>query len=209
MSLCKSYLLRAALLGLAGGLLACGSPSGFLGAEPTLSGQIEGWNRGPDFVLQASIVSAPATTAALTSAPIDAAGNFSITLPGVAALSPYLSPQHVDASQPIPGCTGTNIQISPQDFSSAVLVLKAVNATTKLSVTHGKKMPESVNVVYVYTDQPLTETGSLTCMFSATPIQETFDIHFGAGWNRQISTVGSSITVNTGPLPDGVVWMAQ
>lgn len=102
-----------------------------------------------------------------------------------------------------------NIQISPQDLSLAVLLLKSVNAKIKLFVNYGKNMPESVNVVYVYTDQPLTETGSLTCMFSTTPMQETFDIHFGVGWNRQISTVGSAITVNTGPLPEGVQWLAQ
>lgn len=47
------------------------------------------------------------------------------------------------------------------------------------------------------------------CTFSTTSITEIIDIHFGVGWNREISTVGSTINVNTGPVPDGVVWTAQ
>ena len=135
-------------------------------------------------------------------------GNFSITLPGRPALTPYLTPQHVDASQPIPGCSGSNVQISPQDFSTLALQLKAVSGTTKLSVT-GSKTPNIVNVGYVYSDVALTETGSVSCMFSTTTIQETIDIHFGVGWNREWSSNRHDHHRLFRPLPDGVVWTAQ
>ena len=208
MSVSKSSILSAALLLGCGGLVACGSPAGYLGAEPTLSGQIQGWSRGSDFVLQGNVL-AGTTLMAVATAPIDAMGNFSITLPGAATLTPYLTPQHVDTSQPIPGCSGSNVQISPQDFSTLALQLKAVSGTTKLSVTHGSKTPNVVNVGYIYSDVALTETGSVSCMFSTTTIQETIDIHFGVGWNREWSSTGTTITVSSGPLPDGVVWTAQ
>ena len=184
---------------------ACGSNSS-LGAQPVLTGQIDGWTRGAGFTLQASLITMSASAPPLATAAIDDAGNFSIALPGPSALASYLTPQHFDVNQPTPGCTGTNLQVSPQDFATVVLSLKATSGTLQLPVS--QKVAPSTSIVYVYVDRDLNETGRLDCTFGTLKIQETVDIHFGLGWNAEVNvTQGSSTNATSSPIPSGAKWV--
>lgn len=215
----------SALLTLTLALSACGAGDGSLGDQPTLSGQLDGWNRGTGFTLQVSAVkpTPPFTLTLLASAPIDAAGNFSITLPGSATLTPLLTAQHVDPSQMPAKCT-TNIQISPLDFSGAGAAFTAVSGATTLSVSLGNggtgaAGSPQVSVSFTYIDRDVSETGSLTCSAGTAggANQQTMaDVHFRTGWNREILSLvfdagagTSTANATTGPVPDGVKWTAK
>ncbi len=218
MRLPVSLLVSSALFTLA--LSACGSSDSALGDQPTITGQLDGWNRGTGFTLQASVLKAgaPPLSTVIAGAPIDAAGNFSITLPGSATLTPLLTTQHVDQTQISATCSG-NVQVTPSDFAAAAALFTAVNGTTTLSVTLGNGASGTTSGLqliagYTYVDRDFSETGTLTCNAGGAMQQSTADVHLKAGWNREVlslmlDTAAGMITANTstGPLPDGVKWM--
>lgn len=209
----------SALLGAALAMSACGGNSS-LGDQPTITGQIDGWNRGTGFTLQAKVGDAmkPAASAGLsgplTTAPIDAMGNFSITLPGAAALAPYLVPQHTDPNQPLPGCTGNNLQVNPQDLMTRGLWLYAVSGTTQLFI---KQAVQNTTVAYIYVDRDFNETGSAACPITVNgsvqgQVQEVYDLHFGTGWNSEavaVSSLSGPFTYTSNMIPAGAKWTAQ
>lgn len=208
-----SSLLVSTLLSLA--LTACGSSDSALGDQPTITGQLDGWNRGTGFTLQASVLKTiiPPVTTVIASAPIDAAGNFSITLPGSAILNPLLTTQHSDPSQLPAPCTG-NIQVTPSDFAGTTALFTAVSGTTTLSVSLGSvgNGPQ-ITAAYAYVDRDVSETGTLTCNYSSVMQQSVADVHFKAGWNlellqQNLNTAAGMATssTSTGPLTDGVKW---
>src|SRR5262245_59804374 len=83
----------------------CGSsePRGFVGDPATLSGQIMGYTNGPGYTLEASLYG---LYDPIATAPIDAAGHFSITLPTLAEVRDRIP--RVDALHGTPpGCTGS------------------------------------------------------------------------------------------------------
>ena len=192
------------------GIGACGG-NGSLGDQPVLSGQFQNWDKGAGYTLQATIATSTAMNMTLSSAPIDASGNFSITLPGAAALAPYLQEQHLDPSKPIPGCTSVDLHISPQDVAAAILVLKAVNGSSTLNVDYNDGLAPATNVVtYTYVDRDIDETGNVSCTINTTSFAESINIHFGTGWNAELlSSAGSNITVTSGTVPDSVKWFAR
>lgn len=215
----RNALKGRALLGVALAMSACGGNSS-LGDQPTLTGQIDGWNRGTAFTLQAQVgdVMKPAASAGLsgplTTAPIDAMGNFSITLPGSAALAPYLASQHTDPSQPLPGCTATDLQVNPQDIMTRALWLYAVSGTTQLFL---KQSVQNTVVVYIYVDRDFNEVGSAACpiIVNGKPqgqVQENYNLHFGTGWNSEavdLSSLTGPYTYTSNMIPDGTKWTAQ
>lgn len=215
----RNALKRSALLGATLAISACGSNSS-LGDQPTITGQIDGWNRGTGFTLQARVGDAmkPADSAGLsgplTTAPIDAMGNFSITLPGAAALAPYLVLQHTDPSQPLPGCTADNLQVNPQDIMTRALWLYAVSGTTQLFV---KQNIQNTIVAYIYVDRDFNETGSAACPITVNgsvkgQVQENFNLHFGTGWNSEaveLSSLTGPYTYTSNMIPAGAKWTAQ
>jgi hypothetical protein len=200
-------------------LAACGTSDSALGDQPTLTGQIEGWDRGAGFTLRASVLKtvSPLMTTVIASAPIDAAGNFSITLPGSAVVGPLLTTQHSDPSQLPPGCTG-DLQVNPQDFAGTSALFDAVSGTTTLSVSLSNlgTAPAGgvqISAGFAYADREVSETGTLTCSFSGFTQQSTADAHLKAGWNREVLQLTmnaaakmATSSVSTGPLPDGVKW---
>jgi hypothetical protein len=210
----------SALLGAALAMSACGSSSSnsSLGDQPTITGQIDGWNRGTGFTLQAQVGDAmkPAASAGLSgplaTAPIDAMGNFSITLPGAAALTPYLAPLHTDPSQPLPGCTANNLQVDPQDIMTRGLWLYAVSGTTQLFI---KQTVQTTIAAYIYVDRDFNETGSAACPITVNgmvkgQIQETYDLHYGTGWNIEtVNLTTSAYTFASGMVPAGAKWTIQ
>lgn len=214
----SSFLLLSAFMTLK--LTACGSSDSALGDQPTLTGQLDGWNRGTGFTLQVSVLraSSPPLSTVIASAPIDAAGNFSITLPGSATLTPLLTAQHVDQTQMLASCSG-NVQVTPSDFAAAAAFFTAVNGTSALSVTLGNGVSGNTSGLqiiagYTYVDRDFSEVGTLACNASGAMQQSTADVHLKTGWNREVlslmlDTAAGMITssTSTGPLPDGVKWM--
>ncbi len=215
----QNALKGSALLGAALAMSACGSNSS-LGDQPTITGQISGWNRGTGFTLQAQVGDAmkPAASAGLSgplaTAPIDAMGNFSITLPGSAALAPYLAPQHTDPSQPLPGCTADNLQVNPQDIMTRALWLYAVSGTTQLFL---KQSAQTTIVAYIYVDRDFNETGNAACPITVNgmvqgQVQENFNLHFGTGWNSEavdLSSLTGPYTYTSNMIPADAKWTAQ
>lgn len=159
MSSLTGILRNITLLAVTVGHAACGS-DGALGDQPVLTGQINAWSRGEGYIFQASLSSA--SPVALASAPIDATGNFSITLPGATALAPNLTQGHFDPHQPTPSCTGKSLQINPQDFATTGLVLQAVSGSIKLTLNQGSTSAPTTRVSYVYVDHDVTETGGMS-----------------------------------------------
>jgi len=205
---------------LTAGLGACGD-SGNLGDQPVLSGQISGWSRGTGFTLQAlgTTTSNPPAVNVIASAPIDEAGNFSITLPGGGALGPYLRQQHIDPTTELPANCTANVQLNPTDLSSVNLSLTATSGTTKLEVDQSSEISLAgvTFVLYTYVDRDADESGTVDC--TATPptnkaIKQQFDVHLRTGWNRVIvANTLDATAVNSksyvGPVPDGVKWIAK
>lgn len=204
---------------LAAGLGACGD-SGNLGDQPVLNGQISGWSRGTGFTLQAlgTTTSDPPAVNVIASAPIDEAGNFSITLPGSSALGPYLRQQHVDSSTDLPANCTANVQINPTDLSSVNLSLSATSGTTKLEVAQSSEFNLTAfsAVVYTYVDRDADQSGTGNCT-AAPPnpaVRLQFDVQLRTGWNRVIAANtfdGTTLTTKSyvGPVPDGVKWFAK
>jgi hypothetical protein len=204
-------------------LSACGSGDGSLGDSPTFSGQIDSYTQGAGFTLQAII---PTTTSPFTKiiamAPIDASGNFSITLPGSATVTPYLFQQHYDGSTPpIKGCTAT-LMISPADFATTTVQFKAVNGNTTLTVTRsnggaGTTASPGIGINYIYSDRELSENGQEACPANTLgTAAETINVaaHYKTGWNTiVISSVGDSnqqtLSESTGSEPGGMKWIAK
>jgi hypothetical protein len=199
------------------GLAACGG--GSLGDQPTLTGQIDAWNKGSGYTLQAFFLGGTSSSAPIATAPIDASGNFSIVLPGSAIVTPLLKVQHVDPSQLPSACSGS-VQIDPQDFGSGSLSLKAVSGTSTLSVSHTASADTSLtsSVLYSYVDRDVSESGEITCKASAMSSASTktsINAHLRTGWNRVVLEVLSvasdltSIKEYDGAPPDGVKWIAR
>lgn len=213
----------ATLVILGGGLAACGG-SISLGGQPTITGQLEGWNRGAGFTLQANVLKTftPPEVALIASAPIDAAGNFSITLPGAATVTPFLMTTRADPSQIGTDCMG-DLKVEPVEYAGTGAMFSAVSGATRLSVSLSNGVApgpnaEQVLVGFAYFDRDLTETGSLTCTTTGTggatrQVQSSGNASFKVGWNHEIVALKndasgqvSSLAVSTGLLPAGLKW---
>ena len=202
----QSYLRAVVGCGLALSLVtssACGRHTGSLGEPPVLSGQIDGWNKGTGFTLEAYVTGKGSSPSELASAAIDASGKFSITLPNAAAVAPYLYAQHIDSNQADGSCKWTNHQSSSADFANALVDLRAVSGSTTFSVAQTVTSPVSGVVVYVYMDHDLTESGQQTCMFGTATTQYGVDLSFASGWNHVtvLEMSSSSHETNCGADP--------
>lgn len=219
----SSYLLTLATqVILGGGLTACGGNSS-LGDQPTITGQLEGWNRGAGFTLQANVIktASPPELALIASAPIDAAGNFSITLPGSATLAPFLMTRRADPSEIGTDCMG-DLKVEPSEYAGTGAIFSAVSGATRLTVSLGNEATtapnaEQTQVTFAYLDRDLSQTGSVTCNAATTsgtrPFKSSANASFKVGWNHEIvilkndsSGALSSLDVATGPLPAGLKW---
>jgi hypothetical protein len=194
------------------GIAACGAATP-LGEQPTLSGQIEGWNKGAGYMLKATADDGDEVT--LGAAPIDEAGNFSITLAGEETLSGHLIPMMLNSTMngSTPTCSG-NINLSPSSFSSATAQFNAVNGNTQIEIAHqlsGAIVGPRDTASYIYVDTDVDETGSVDCKNGSSQATASYNVHLKKGWNRLIQIYhsdGVTLDVNfhTGDLPDGMTW---
>lgn len=184
-----------------------GNGAGALGEQPRLTGQISGWNKGGGYTLQA-MLGTPGVS--LTSAPIDASGNFSIVLPIGALATPFLKLERFYAGSSV-GCQGAATS-TPTDYNDALLTLSAVNGGTTLTVSQGVEMGlKATGIAYLYVDRQVDQTGSIECPGQG---KTTYDVHYQRGWNRYLSTIdltsgALSTTYYTGAAPAGATWLAN
>ena len=208
-------LLGSGLLFIMMGIAACGGgsaggpgggDSSALGVQPTLAGQISGWTRGAQ-TLRLGIDKQFAT---LMSAPIDAAGNFSVVLPSNGLLIPYYKKEDFSSGSAA-GCQGS-VSATPPIYNAAYLTLTVVIGSQTLYVAQSatKDLAETLTR-YVYVDKQVDQTGSSTCPGSGT---WNYDLHYKQGWNRVLDTADPNlgpVTLNiaTGATPAGAVWVAR
>lgn len=204
---------RSALFLTTAGLLACGKLDSELGEQPTLTGQIVGWNL-TGYTLQATIPYTNTTSPALASAPIDATGHFSITLPNRDTIIPYLNGPPDQQN-----CTVT-VDAEPLDYLWGRLQLTAVNGDPNSSrgIVQGIDPlvigPMSLQVSYVYFDRDRNYKGFTDCMYPGGPfpkVKYSGDLQDKAGWNTHIGTAMLSGTVliqdeHTGAIPATAKW---
>lgn len=192
------------------GIAACGASTP-LGEQPTLSGQIEGWNKGAGYMLKA----ASEDQVTLGTAPIDEAGNFSITLAGQEVLAGHLIPMMLNSTMNggTSSCSGS-INLSPSSFNSANAKFSAVSGTTSIRIAHqmsGAIVGPRDTASYIYVDTDVDETGSVDCQIDTKVASAHYGVHFKKGWNRVVQTYRSDgvkldVEFHTGELPDGMVW---
>lgn len=183
-----------------------GGDSSALGGQPTVAGQISGWTRGAQ-TLQVGIDKQFAT---LASAPIDAAGNFSVVLPSVGVVLPFGKKEDFSSGS-VAGCQGT-VSATPPIYTAAYLKLTVAigNQTLYVAQSATKDLAETLTR-YVYVDRQVDQTGSSTCPTSGT---WNYDLHYKQGWNRVLDTADPNLgpfTLNiaTGAAPAGAVWVAR
>lgn len=183
-----------------------GSDSSALGEQVMLAGQISGWNRGA----QTLRVGIAGKVDMIKSAPIDAAGNFSVSLPSGALLS-ALYTQLDYSSGSAPGCQGA-VKATPTMYNAAYLALTVAMGSQTLNVVQSvRTLLTQTTTVYVYVDRQVDQTGTSTCPMLGT---WNFDLHYKPGWNRIVDVVDPSmgfpvLNRSTGPTPAGAVWEVQ
>ena len=204
------------------GLLGCGEsdmPAEMPTDQMLLSGRIDGWSQGGNFQLQAAIVTLkppmPTYSPALASGTIDSAGNFTITLPGRAAVMPYFTATHCDSTVPT-DCSGT-LKCDRMDNALASLDLKAVSGTMSLTLYHRSDIinrPATYQTVqYYFSDQADRETADYTCTDTSGTYTLIEDLTSKAGWNASVLSVTESGSTTTekrtsGEIPSSLKWYA-
>ncbi|UQN06255.1 hypothetical protein [Deinococcus sp. QL22] len=146
-----------------------------------------------------SVVEYPTTNVAdakvLASAPIDAQGNFSLTLPTAADVAPYLNRYQ---TTPREGCTGFFTQSLPNATHYTVDEYMLENTTTNKVLTrdfeqsnlsyNGKAVQGDYFIERIYTAQAHTVTGTLSCPTFST----TLNLNLKVGWNAVVRTINSA-----------------
>lgn len=200
-----------AVLALSLSLVACGTPSPTIpqpdpaGLTDQVSGTIQGWKDGtatveaqarPDPSTQASFVT-------LSSGTVNPDGTFTLTLPGAAAVEPYLN---TTQQTPRTGCTGVFTQSvkTARSFGIGSFALRRADRSyigflTQDSPTNSTPL-EAGNyfIARYYADQAFTVTGTLDCPGSKI----TLNLNLKKGWNAAVNTVDAvsaegKVTANT------------
>ena len=201
-------------------LSACGFDSA-LGDQPTVTGQLEGWDLGTGFMIQGSVLkpSGALEYAIVASAPVDAAGNFSLVLPGGSVMSDLLRNEPRGFEKLPEGCMGS-IQAEPQSVAFATLDLRVFQGNTDVSVRQNSDLEKQpftgeTRGEFLYADREYVETSNVSCQRSPADgivDKATTNLHFKAGWNQTISSFSlpergeRHSSYWTGAPPEGVKW---
>lgn len=219
-SLRRSTTVRFLTLGLTGAslLAACSDPAPAPGTSdpaptaqvtPVLTGQLSGAGTAGVNLLSGNTV--------LASAPTDAAGKFTLTLPSADSLAP-VKKSLADGLLTDLGCTGTLTlgDASAQGFGFGTLSAGGGKTYGDLSVSKTLLTRNVSGRAYLYADRPTTLVGPLNCQ-AATGYPTTVQVSVNAatGWNvLSVSITGGltlgGIVVNgtagNGTLAPGSVW---
>ncbi|PNY79431.1 hypothetical protein [Deinococcus koreensis] len=193
------------------GLVACGTSSlptpqpDPAGLTDQVSGRVVGWTAGTATVeAQARPEgSTQATDITLSSGTVGADGTFSLTLPGAAAVAPYLTPTQ---QTPRAGCTGVFTQSVREArlFGIGSFALRRADRSYIGFLTQdgpNNSTPLKAGnyfIVRYYADQAFTVTGTLDCPGSRISL----NLNLKQGWNAAVNTVDAvsaegRITANT------------
>ncbi|WP_295822925.1 hypothetical protein [uncultured Deinococcus sp.] len=187
-----------AVLVLSLGLVACGNSAPGLptpdpaGLTNTVSGTISGWTAGTGTIeAQARPTPSDASTyVTLSSAPVAASGQFSLTLPTAQAVAPYLN---TFQQTPRSGCTGVftqSVTTARQFGISTYGLKKADGSVVGYLFQNNPDMGSTLKVgddyiVRIYADQDFTATGTLACPNNSI----TLKLNLKKGWNAAVNTV--------------------
>lgn len=203
----------APLLFVAVSFTACGGSANSLGEQPTLTGQITDWNLGGGYVVKLSVAQRNSSnrTSLPPDAPIDAAGNFSLTLPGEAVLKQVGTPQPIKAYS---GCSG----ILVAEPKEALLIYASMTDTGMHQYASHQLHQEvagtvayssGVSAAYAYADRDLSITGTEQCQFlNGRPYTTTYKVQYRKGWNLDVHTFGTgSEEISSTAPPEGLNWV--
>jgi hypothetical protein len=193
-----------ALVALASG---CGNGSA-LGDSPTVSGRIQGWTQGKATL---DVWLGDSSTPAV-SAPIDAAGNFSVTLPGAAAVAGSLGSAGGFSDPNGPGgatdcgaalVTPNGVQDTIAGFSWSTSTVEGVVTLGAGATTDAGQY--TLDVLYAY----FNGGASVLCNVGG-PSDQTGSYDVSEGWNTLL-LVGNAGTsdVSPGPPPSAAQWTAS
>jgi hypothetical protein len=203
-------------------LAACGGTSAPAADVSTINGTAQNYTLGAGTVklLANGGGTESLSNPALSSAPIRAAGVFSLSLPSAASVAPYLSTT-APGTTTQPGCTGSVNESDPAARTYGVSTLSVGNTVlTSTQVTSTASGASASGKLWVYFDRPSTLNGTLSCTDATSGVtttsRTTFNTAFRQGWNvvtlsgTSTSTPTSSTTTVTATLAsDGPsVWTA-
>jgi hypothetical protein len=213
-STAKKAMGAAALVALLGG---CGDGAA-LGDSPTLTGQVQSWALGAT-TIGVSLDNAHETTnQVVASGTLDATGQFSVTLPGAAAVESSLAA--TDFSMGNGGCDPSySVTLSPATLRSATAQFNVSSTThtsagtftTEGDLTLGATAPSAngpygLTILYAYFSADGTASGKLLCGAGTT----TVNIDVSEGWNTlRVVTLGNDTDVSSGPPPSAAVWTSS
>ncbi|MGY2894026.1 hypothetical protein [Deinococcus sp. UYEF24] len=185
------FLPMAALL-----LAACNNSSAPTASVSTINGTTQRYTGGAatlKLLAKGATGSESADNPALSSAPISAAGAFTLALPSAASVSPYLSTIGNPATSPA-GCTGS-LNVSDSTANTyGVNTLLAGNTVlysdtlTSSSGTSATDASASASYkIWIYADKPTTISGTVNCTDTSsgvtTTTATTYNAAFRQGWN--------------------------
>jgi hypothetical protein len=181
------------------------SPAGQLGETPILSGKAQNWlGRALTIKLEVTKRSAISALEYVATGSIDAAGNFSIALPGRTTMQPYLE----SAIGAFNSSTCPTIKVSPNTVKNSNAVALAVfDGNTKLGYIALEPSRFSqvgdTFVALVFFDAPANF--QVVCTGTITNHLHT-DV--GLGWNYDINELYAPNLSHeyVGKLPEGTAW---
>lgn len=195
-----AVLLSSAMLAACGGNPSTGNPAVYT-APTSIQGTVKSWTAG------VGTVTAVEGTTTLSTAPLAAGGSFSLALPSVAAITPYLKATSSTDFSSVAGCTGalTVSDSAAQSYflstlkASAGSTTRTVTAATVTTTTAGTTTTVTLDGRnWIYTDRAFRLGGSASCnstTASGAPftVNVTANVQLSAGWNIvQIKLTGTS-----------------
>lgn len=188
----------------------CGGSGGFLGDSPTISGRIQAWSLGTGYTLQAEVSAAPTAQSILAMGPIDAGGNFSITLPSTAVMTTYIAYPSTIASGRV-SCSGTlegSIAVNPNPLTGVqprfYAVLGAIRKRVSLIAINSTQTAQTVSgiqtsVSYYYSATAGSASGQTRCTLTGNDSQQgtvrnSFSLSIAPGWNSVVTELRSELT---------------
>jgi hypothetical protein len=219
----RAHILSLLILGLAlaGG---CGDPSGGNNSDaPQVAGRIQNWTQGSGYTVLVTMGDRQhPTTVALSE--ISSVGDFNLTLPGAALVTPLLSATGA-LWDPLPGCGGS-LTVSPATARGGLANFVAAIDHTILYMGYvSGPAPTSGNTdltgaSWLYSEEDATVSGMLTCggpkligtLDATLTLHQGWnavDFHLTGGPANGGAAVYGSESLTSGPPPSNLSWIVN
>lgn len=220
------YLRGSVLCALIASLSACADGScdhtnsglgvnGSMGETPTIKGNISRWGNMSGYTLEARL---QPPDILLSTAPISASGEFSVTLPGGDIVNSMIAETDYSQYQNLFGdnCSGC-IYTSLQHYRYSRIVFVAKKGDSVYSIGYGLSGPPAPPyrvVNFVYTDRAVSNNGTIICHQADRTLRWDKDYKFESGWNSVLTIAdGNAVEPNnlsyTTPPPPDVLWLSS